>query len=91
MRKTMSGTSTRRTYAYEYGRRWLVKVPRYSIGVMVDRLHVGTSDDVILARINTALAIVGPEFTPQIKRDCREYALERHRRNRALYLKVMRG
>lgn len=29
-------------YAYEYGKRWHVETPRYSIGRFVDRQHVGT-------------------------------------------------
>ena len=80
-------------YAYEYGKRWHVETPRYSIGRFVDRQHVGMSIDAMTAEINRAIDASkdAARYTPAIRRECVRYALERHNRNFALYAYAMGG
>jgi hypothetical protein len=37
--------------AYEYGKRWNVKIPRYDIGWLIDRVHVGQADSEVASEI----------------------------------------
>lgn len=78
-------------YAYEYGRRWNVKTPRGEIGWLIDRLHVGQSDDEVRQEIERRIPADNKAFTPAIRRECGEYALLRHAANCKLYKSVMLG
>ena len=82
-----------RKYAYEYGKRWHVETPRYAIGILVNRLHVGAPDNEIAELISARIAKSpdAAKYTPAIIRECARYALIVHERNRDLYRRVMRG
>ena len=69
------------------------KVPTRAIDRKLDRTHVGTSDEAIVAMIEEAIAS-SPDlglFTKAIRRQTIAYALWRHRQNRALYVAVATG
>lgn len=70
-------------YRYEYGKRWDARVPRADIHWLMGRVHVATSADEIAADITRRCN--APGYTPAIIRQSVAYALECHRRNRALF------
>jgi hypothetical protein len=76
-------------YRYEFGKRWDARVPRVDIHWLIGRVHVGTSDDEVAADVRKRCT--APGYTPAIVRQSVAYALECHRRNRALYSRVMGG
>lgn len=85
-------TVNQKKHAYEYGKRWSVFTPRFAIGRKIDSLSVGTSDAEIESLILNAIAETqNAQYTPAIIKQCVAYALERHRRNQKLYLRVTRG
>lgn len=74
----------------EFGRRWDARVPRNHIKWLMGRVHVGTSNDEVQADIERRCA-ASPGFTPALIRQSVAYALECHKRNRELYVHVMRS
>jgi hypothetical protein len=78
------------------------QVPKQTINFIVDKYHVGTSDDIIRADVRrrvdlmTARRMAGfctgfrPMTQHQIKR-MEDYAIKRHRENGELYNRVMGG
>lgn len=80
-------------YAYEYGKRWHVETPRYSIGRFVDKQHVSTPIETIERLITETIdkSKDASRYTPAIRRECLAYAKERHQRNFVLYAYVMGG
>jgi hypothetical protein len=70
-------------YAYEYGKRWLVEVPRNDIRWLMGRVHVATPDAQVADDIR--MRCIGPGYSAAVIRQSIAYALECHKRNRALY------
>ena len=77
-------------YRYEYGKRWLVQVPRADVRWLMGRIHVGTPDAEVAADIRGRCE-GQPGYTPAVIRQTVAFALECHRRNRGEYRRVMRG
>ena len=71
-------------YRYEYGKRWDEHVPRNDIRWLMGRVHVGTCAAEIEADIRDRCA-KNPAFTPSLIKQSIAYALECHKRNRALF------
>jgi hypothetical protein len=65
------------------------KIPTGQIDWIVNRHHVGDTDAEVQADIERRMS--DPKFTPAIQRRCIAYALKQHKRNRTLFLRVMRG
>ena len=79
-------------YAYEFGKRWDVKTPRFAIKHHMGRIHVSTRAEDIERDIIAAIDRQNnPEYTPKIRRECVRYALLCHEKNRELYNHVMGG
>jgi hypothetical protein len=81
------------TSVTEFGQRWDERVPRDAIKRLLSRTHVSATDadvetDVIM-RIEKGRDAA--KYTESLRRQTVRYALEVHRRNRALYLNVMQG
>lgn len=76
-------------YRYEFGKRWDARVPRGDIHWLIGRLHVSATEEEIAADITRRCS--APGYTPSIIRQSVAYALECHKRNRALYSRVMGG
>jgi len=87
----MAASSKR--FAYEFGRRWDVRVPRYAAAHIVNAQHVDTPDAEIekLIRARIAASPNATLYTPALVRQTVRYALLVHARGRALYQYVMRG
>ena len=73
-------------YVGEFGKRWDERVPRSAISWLVNRLHVGTSDETIAADIRSRCT--APGYTESIIKQSIAYALECHRHNQAIYRRV---
>ena len=69
-------------YRYEFGKRWDARVPRGDIHWLMGRVHVGTPDTEVAADIRKRCT--APGYTSSIVRQSIAYALECHKRNRAL-------
>jgi hypothetical protein len=70
------------------------KVPTYAIDRKLGWVHVGTPDNEVESLINEAIdrMMQGPqasEWTPAIRKQTVRYALWRHHRNLAEYIRVM--
>ena len=63
------------------------EVPKYSIGWLIARLHVGTSDADIEADLRKRLS--KSLLTPAQFKKCLVYALKCHKENQNLYNRVM--
>lgn len=74
-------------HAYQYGRKWDARTPRGEITWLVNREHVSATDEEIRALIR---ARVKPDWPAHIRRQCEDFASEHHKRNVALYCRVMR-
>jgi hypothetical protein len=66
-----------------------LSLPHSQIEFVVDRLHVGTSDDEVAAEIRKRAK--GGAWTPARVRRAVEYAIKHHHKNRGLFSHVMRG
>lgn len=77
-------------YAYEYGRRWDKRVPRYDVNWLMGRVHVSLSDTQVEADIRRRCRNVDGMTEALIKATVR-YALIVHHRNQDLYHRVMTG
>lgn len=80
-------------YAYEFGKRWDRRVPRFAIARIVDKYHVAMPDDEITADIRTRIE-ASPQrdqYSKAIIRQSLAYALECHKRNQGLYRRVVSG
>ena len=77
-------------HVHEFGRRWNAQVPRTGLRFLVDRLHVGVSDQEIADDITRRVA-GKPGFTPAIVRQSIAFAIECHHRNQGLFTRVMSG
>ena len=79
----------------QFGRTWNPKTPRHSIGVIVGRLHVSTSDDEVRSIIQSRVDIVRMKnpvgWTPAIVKQCLDFAILAHRANQDLFRRVMGG
>lgn len=76
-------------WIYEYGKRWDERVPRGDINWLMGRVHVSATEAEIEADIRKRCN--APGFTPGLVNQSVAYALECHKRNRALYARVMGG
>ena len=83
----------KRKYAYEFGKRWNVKTPRYSIKRWVSTLNVCVTKEEIADKLFKTIdkSPNKEEYTPAIRRQCLRYALICHERDRALWRKVTLG
>lgn len=96
LRKVLSAANPRRRVVLRTVRRppaamlnSRLELPRSQIEFVVDRLHVGTSDDEVAAEIRRRTK--GGSWTPARVRRAVEYAIKHHRKNRGVFSHVMRG
>lgn len=66
----------------------LTRVPEHAIESIVGKMHVGDSDEKVLAEIRRR---VPKDWTDTVKKACDKYALKVHKRNRHFYNVVMNG
>ena len=66
------------------------QVPKFDIEFLVNREHVGVSNDAIAALITDRCGR-GSNMAPENVAKCVEYALEVHAENQRLYVSVMNG
>lgn len=76
-------------YAYEYGKRWNVQLPRRDITTVVRRFHCATPTEEVVTEVERiARASRIPE---RMIAACRRYAALAHQDQADLYHRVMRG
>lgn len=80
-------------FAYEYGRRWAVRLPRNDLRTFVSRIHCGETEEYVAEMVRQLLARQecmrgkNARLIPQ----CLRFALCVFRENRDLYRRVLRG
>ncbi len=66
-----------------------MEIPKQSIKWLVDRHHVGDSDEAI--RTDVRNRATAPEWTAASVKAAEKYAVKCHRKNQDLYNRVMSG
>jgi len=81
------------TYVKEFGKQWDERVPRGAISWLINRLHVGVSDDAIEKNIRERIANSpqASEYTASLIEQSVAYAIECHHQNQATYRAVNGG
>jgi len=88
----MATFPSQRRFAYEFGQRWAVRLPRRDLRTFVSRFHCAEPEDKVLAEVRALCERSGDmqgrnyRLTPQ----CERYALCVFREHQALYAKVVR-
>jgi hypothetical protein len=76
-------------FAYEFGKRWDVRVPRSDIKHFIARVHVSKTDAEIAKLIRYGCS--APGFTESLIRQSIRYAQLCHARNVDMFHSIMRG
>ncbi len=74
---------------HEFGMRWDARVPRHAIRRFIGNFHVGAPEEEVAAWMTDRIT-GAPGFTPALIRQSVKFALECHRRNGGLFMRVMR-
>jgi len=77
----------------EFGKQWDERVPRNAISWLINRIHVGTPDEKIIANLKERIANSpqASEYTQELIDQSVAYAIECHRQNQATYRAVQSG
>ena len=89
----MATFPSQRRFAYEFGQRWAVRLPRRDLRTFVSHFHCAEPEEKVLTEVR-ALCERSREIQGRNRRliaQCERYALCVFREHRAVYEKVVRG